>query len=127
MSANIKSIAVRSDAFKRLEAIAISEYRTPDGQIMAMCDLWVWEKTHGFRLAAEKQKIDAPPKLSVVQPIKKDGRGNYVKTKQHREKLSRALKGRVVSAETKLKISQTARLKNAKKRLEELKRQAALG
>lgn len=125
MSANIKSIAVRSDAFKRLEAIAISEYRTQDGQIMAMCDLW--EKTHGFRLAAEKQKIDAPPKLSVVQPIKKDGRGKYVKTKQHREKLSRALKGRVVSAETKLKISQAARLKNAKKRLEELKRQAALG
>lgn len=124
MSADIKSIAVRGDTFKRLEAIAFSEYRTYEGQIMAMCDLW--EKTHGIKTAVDQPKIEAPLKLSVVQPIKGPGKGKYVKTKQHREKLSRSLKGRVVSEETRRKISQTARLKSAKKRLEELQRQVAL-
>lgn len=119
MKTNAKSISVQSDAYDRLEAIAKGEYRSCEGQIMAMCDLW--EQTYGVKQTKVAKK---PPKLTVVMPTER--KNNYAKTPEHRKKISQTMKGRKMSSETKKKISHAVRLANARKRLAKLQEQEQL-
>ena len=105
-------IAVQRSAMKRVQRIAVSEYREIEGQLHAMCDLW--ERTYGVKQDQIKQEIAEPPKLKVVNSQTKvrrktkkvNGNRGKVRTPEQRARLSAAMKGRVISAETRRKMSE---------------------
>lgn len=120
----------------RVDALALREYRTLEGQILAMCDLW--ERTYGIKADELKQKPAEPPKLEIVRQkgeLSPEGKARIIAAQKARwEKIRKEKAERIAaegkperkprrkrwSAEARKRQSHILRLAHAKKRLANL-------
>lgn len=100
-------LGLKQSTLARLKAIAESEYRELEGQILAMCEQW--EKSYGVKASQIPRAIEKPQKpaaLKVVSGSSPAPKTRKTMSPETREKIRQSRVGKKHSEETKRKISQ---------------------